>query len=621
MNQELIRIVDGIARDKNIEREAIYTDIEQAIASGLRKQFNTEDTSEFQVTLDRTTGVIRAFRQVPVAEGETPNERTEIPLSVVGRIGAQTVKQVMIQLIRADERGSIYEEYKDRVGTIITGTIARFEGSTMIVNLGRVEGIMPRSEQIPGEQHEPGERIQALVMEVRDTPSAVKIILSRSHPELIRRLFEREVPEVGERTIEIKALAREPGHRTKIAVSSIDSKVDAVGACVGVRGSRIKNIVEELGGEKIDIVRWNESSQILIANALKPAEVTEVALCFELGRATVVVNDDQLSLAIGKRGQNVRLAARLTGWDIDILTPPEFQNGTQRLDQTLKGMDAGITQEMVDKVIALGLIDVRDIDEVGSGPLMEELGMDEELANRVVERCGQEAKIVAVEQEAKKAADSKAKFALLAAGAADRAALQAAGQKGVDAEAFANPLLPAVMTTEEPVTAGDEVTELMAKLEKDGEFAEQLFVHGIGTQAAEGMAEWIHAVIRAELGIDSGQGRRYSWGYPAVPEQSEHEKLWRLLDLPAIGMRLSGGFAVEPEQSTVAIVLHHPQAEYFGMKSGKLREVASPDDIIKGSDRDPSVRAALADEDPSDALPGDEDPAEMAGAAGRAGAE
>ena len=327
-NPELIRIVDGIARDKNIEREQVYTDIEQAVASGLRKHFNTEDTTEFGVTLDRTSGDISVSRQ-----GQT------VPLAVMGRIGAQTVKQVMIQLIRADERGAIYEEYKDRVGTIVTGTIARFEGGTMIVTLGRVEGIMPRSEQIPGENHNPGERIQALIMEVRDTPSAVKIILSRSHPELIRRLFEREVPEVGERTIEIKALAREPGHRTKIAVSSIDSKVDAVGACVGVRGSRIKNIVDELGGEKIDIVRWNESSQILIGNALKPAEVTEVALCFELGRATVVVNDDQLSLAIGKRGQNVRLAARLTGWDIDILTPPEFQAGTQRLDLTLKSIE------------------------------------------------------------------------------------------------------------------------------------------------------------------------------------------------------------------------------------------------------------------------------------------
>jgi N utilization substance protein A len=428
-NPEIMRIADGIARDKNIDREQVYVDIEQAVASGLRKQFNTEDTSEFQVTLDRASGDISVNRQ-----GQT------MPLSVMGRIGAQTVKQVMIQLIRQDERGSIYEEYKDRVGTIVTGTIARFEGGTMIVNLGRVEGIMPRSEQIPGEQHDVGERVQALILEVRDTPSSVKIILSRSHPELIRRLFEREVPEVGERTIEIKALAREPGHRTKIAVSSIDSKVDAVGACVGVRGSRIKNIVDELGGEKIDIVRWNESSQILISNALKPAEVAEVSLCFELGRATVVVNEDQLSLAIGKRGQNVRLAARLTGWDVDILTPTEFQNGVSRLDQTLKSID-GIAQEHVDKVVALGLIDVRDIEEVGSGPLMEELGLTEETAQQVVERCTEEARIVATEQEAKKAAEAKAK-------AADRAALSAAGMKGIDAVGSSNPLLQAAIPSE-----------------------------------------------------------------------------------------------------------------------------------------------------------------------------
>ena len=426
MNPELIRIVDGIARDKNIEREQIYSDIEQAIASGLRKQFNTEDTTEFAVSLDRTSGLISATRS-----------GTPLDLKVVGRIGAQTVKQVMIQLIRQDERGSIYEEYKDRVGTIVTGTIARFEGSTMIVNLGRVEGIMPRSEQIPGEQHEPGERVQAMILEVRDTPSAVKIILSRSHPEMVKRLFEREVPEVGDRTIELKALAREPGHRTKIAVSSIDSKVDAVGACVGVRGSRIKNIVDELGGEKIDIVRWNESSQILIANALKPAEVAEVSLCFELGRATVVVNEDQLSLAIGSCGQNVRLAARLTGWDIDILTPTEFQNGVKRLDETLKRIE-GITQEMVDKVIALGLIDVRDIEEVGTGPLMEELGLDEEKAQTVVDLCAAEAKIVAVEQEAKKKADAVAK-------AKDQAAFASALASGAPAPASvgggSNPLL------------------------------------------------------------------------------------------------------------------------------------------------------------------------------------
>ena len=395
-NQDLLRIVDGIARDKNIDREQVYTDIEQAIGSALRKQFNTEDTSEFAVTLERGSGEISVTRQ-----GQT------IPLSALGRIAAQTAKQVMIQLIRKDEQGSIYDEYKDRVGTIVTGTVARFEGPRMIVTLGRIEAEMPRTEQIPGEQHQVGERIQALVTEVRDTAAAVKITLSRTHPELVRKLFEREVPEVGERTIELKALAREPGHRTKIAVASIDSKVDAVGACVGIRGSRIKNIVEELGGEKIDIVRWNESSQILIGNALKPAEVAEVALCFELGRATVVVNEDQLSLAIGKRGQNVRLAAQLTGWDVDILTPPEFQNGVKRLETTLLSVE-GTTKEMVDKAMALGLIDVRDIEEVGLDPLVEELKMDKSVAEKVLARCAEEAKIVAVEQEAKKAANLKA---------------------------------------------------------------------------------------------------------------------------------------------------------------------------------------------------------------------
>src|SRR5687768_4377112 len=424
-NQELMRIVDGIARDKNIEREQIYVDIEKAVASEVCEQFNTEDTREFTVAVDRTNGEISVTRG-----GET------LPLSVMGRIGAQTVKQVMIQLIRQDERGSIYEEYKDRVGTIVTGTIARFEGSTMIVSLGRVEGIMPRSEQIPGEQHDPGERIQALILEVRDTPSAVKIILSRSHPEMIKRLFEREVPEVGDRTIELKALAREPGHRTKIAVSSIDSKVDAVGACVGVRGSRIKNIVDELGGEKIDIVRWNESSQILISNSLKPAEVAEVSLCFELGRATVVVNEDQLSLAIGKRGQNVRLAARLTGWDVDILTPAEFQAGTTHLDQTLKSIE-GVTQEHVDKIIALGLI--------------EEVGIPEEVAQQVMERCEVEAKVVAAEQDRKKALQAQNRAAA-AKGvvvdpqrqAEDNAVLAALGLRGVDGSAEGERPLPQV---------------------------------------------------------------------------------------------------------------------------------------------------------------------------------
>ena len=270
----------------------------------------------------------------------------------------------------------------------------------------------------------------------------MKIILSRSHPELIRRLFEREVPEVGERTIEIRALAREAGARTKLAVASIDAKVDAVGACVGVRGSRIKNIVEELGGEKIDIVRWNESSQILIANALKPAEVAEVSLCFELGRATVVVNEDQLSLAIGKRGQNVRLAARLTGWDVDIITPQEFNGNIERLERILRQVpEVAENQDLVDKIIALGLIDVRDIEEVGEQPLMDELEVEYELAERMVDVCTEEAKIVVKEQEAKKKAEAEAKAAGLQGATGARNALL--GNLPPGGGAADNPLLAA----------------------------------------------------------------------------------------------------------------------------------------------------------------------------------
>ncbi|MEM9252965.1 MAG: transcription termination factor NusA, partial [Planctomycetota bacterium] len=227
------------------------------------------------------------------------------------------------------------------------------------------------------------------------------IVLSRASPDLIRRLFEIEVPEVAERIIEIKAMAREAGHRTKIAVASIDSKVDAVGACVGVRGSRIRNIVDELGGEKIDIVRWNESSQILIQNALKPAEIVEISLCFELGRATVVVNEDQLSLAIGKRGQNVRLAARLSNWDIDILTPAEFTKGLDTLDDCLKGVE-GVEQEMVDRLAALGVISVFDVEEVGIPYLTETLLIDQETAERMTAAASERSKVVAEEQAKEK---------------------------------------------------------------------------------------------------------------------------------------------------------------------------------------------------------------------------
>jgi N utilization substance protein A len=261
---------------------------------------------------------------------------------------------------------------------------------------------MPKGEQIVGQSHKPGERIRCLILEVKEVSNQVKIILSRTHPDFIRRLFEQEVPEIAEEIIEIRALAREAGYRTKVAVASLDEKVDPVGACVGVRGSRIKSIVDELGGEKIDIVRWSDSSQVFITNGLMPAKVSEVALCFELGRATVVVDEDQLSLAIGKHGQNVRLAARLTGWDIDILTPDEYNQGIERLTNCVKSIE-GADDTLVDKLIALGVISVLDLDDVGAEPLVTELNINPDLAQRLVAAAIEAAKNLAADAKQKQA--------------------------------------------------------------------------------------------------------------------------------------------------------------------------------------------------------------------------
>jgi len=396
-SQELLRLIDSISRDRNVEKDSLLTDIEQAMVSAARKHFNAIDTEEFRCEVDRITGKIQLWR------GDE-----EITLESLGRIPAQTAKQVMIQRFREDERASIYNEYIDRVGELATGMAQRYEGGALVVQIGRAEGFMPRSEQIPGEQHAPGERVRCLILDVREAGNQVKIVLSRAHPDFIRRLFEIEVPEVAERIIEIKAMAREPGHRTKLAVSSIDSKVDAVGACVGVRGSRIKNIVDELGGEKIDIVRWNESSQILIQNALKPAEVVEISLCFELGRATVVVKEDQLSLAIGKRGQNVRLAARLTGWDVDILTPGEFAKGLDIMQECLEKADI-LTEDQIDRLAALGVISVFDIEEVGADYLTEAVECTPEEAAKLVEIAAERAREVAEQQQKEKEEEEKRK--------------------------------------------------------------------------------------------------------------------------------------------------------------------------------------------------------------------
>jgi transcription termination/antitermination protein NusA len=302
---ELLRLVDSLHREKDIDSESVFKGIESALLSAARKHLGASDN--LVVTIDRQTGEVRA----------TDGDR-EIDPSDLGRIAAQTAKQVMIQKIREAERDAISHDFTDRVHTVVTGTVQRFEGPNIVVNLAKTEGFLPRSEQIFSETYHVGERLRALVLEVRAVGTRVRVVLSRSHPEFVRRLFELEVPEVGEGLVEIKAIAREAGYRTKIAVNSLDPRVDSVGACVGVQGSRIKSIVDELNGEKIDIVRWSDQMDALIANTLKPAEIESIDLNAERRHALVIVPEDQLSLAIGKRGQNVRLAAKLSGWDIDI---------------------------------------------------------------------------------------------------------------------------------------------------------------------------------------------------------------------------------------------------------------------------------------------------------------
>ena len=445
---EMLRLIDSIARDRNVDKEALFDDIEQAMVSAARKHFSALDTDAFSAEVDRMNGRITVWR------GEE-----EIPLEQLGRIPAQTAKQVMIQRFREDERESIYKEFIDRVGDLVTGMAQRYEGGSLVVQIGRAEGFMPRSEQIHGEQHQPGERVRCLILDVRDVGNQVKIVLSRAHPDFIRRLFEVEVPEVSERIIEVKAMAREAGHRTKIAVSSIDSKVDAVGACVGVRGSRIKNIVDELGGEKIDIVRWNESSQILIQNALKPAEVVEISLCFELGRATVVVNEDQLSLAIGKRGQNVRLAARLTNWDVDILTPAEFTKSLDTMEQCLNGIDE-VLEDQINQLAALGVISVFDVEEVGPEYLCETLGIESDKASEIIEVVSERAKIVAEEQVREKA-DAERRRA--------EAETEAASMPGAaQAAAILGDVLPVGITdTEDGTSSVDGEADEVAPVEEE----------------------------------------------------------------------------------------------------------------------------------------------------------
>jgi N utilization substance protein A len=302
--QDILRFVDIVYRERGIDKDVVFGAIEQGLLQAARKRFGEEAVIEVHV--DRKTG----------EAGCLVNGKPEA--LEFGRIAAQTARQVMNQRIREAERDKNLDEYNKRLNTIVTGTIQRIEGGNLIVNLGRVEGIVPRSEQIRGENYKVGDRIRAYLFEVRPQGQRVRIVLSRSHPDFVRKLFELEVPEVGDQMIQIKGLVREAGYKTKLAVVSTDAKVDPIGACVGVRGSRIRNIIDELNGEKIDILKWEEQPEVMIASALKPAQINSITLNWDTKTADVLVEEDQLSLAIGRRGANVRLASRLSGWDIQI---------------------------------------------------------------------------------------------------------------------------------------------------------------------------------------------------------------------------------------------------------------------------------------------------------------
>ncbi|MEM7261299.1 MAG: transcription termination factor NusA [Planctomycetota bacterium] len=308
VNSEILRFVDTIHRDRQIDKEVIFKGIELALLSAAQRKLGGEDGEGVEVEIDRESGAI-----IATVDGEpiAPEE--------LGRIAALSGKQVLYQKIREAERDVLFDEYQPKIGHLLNGTVQEKKGGgALIISLGKAEGFLPRFEQSQAESFNVGDRIKLILKDVVQQPNRVQLLCSRADPDLVRRLFELEIPEVADFVVEIKAISREPGHRTKIAVATYDANVDCVGACVGVKGARIRNIVDELFGEKIDIVRWNESIEVLIVEALRPAEIASLELDFDSKSATVYVKPDQQSLAIGRRGQNVRLASKLTGWDLDI---------------------------------------------------------------------------------------------------------------------------------------------------------------------------------------------------------------------------------------------------------------------------------------------------------------
>jgi len=361
MNRELISVIDELGRQKGIEKSRVIGAIEAALQMAAKKRFGQAEN--IQVEIDSKTGEISVVSKKIIVDAVT-NPKTEVSLqearqfdneaevgdeigsliemSDLGRIAAQTAKQVIFQKVREAEWEAVQKEYSTRQGDLVNGIILGVERRNYLVDLGKTEAVLPIQEQIPRETYRGGDRVKAMLLEVRRTPKDVQVILTRSHPQFVSKLFELEVPEVLEKIVEIKSIVREPGDRTKIAVTSREKAVDPVGACVGIKGSRVQAVVRELRGEKIDIITWTSDPRVFIAEALNPASIEKVGVDEEKKSALVVVADSQLSLAIGKNGQNVRLAARLTGWKIDIISATEYEKEKAERDKEIK---AALTEE------------------------------------------------------------------------------------------------------------------------------------------------------------------------------------------------------------------------------------------------------------------------------------
>jgi N utilization substance protein A len=406
---ELLLVADAVAREKSIDREEVIEAMEQAIQKAGRAKYGSE--KDIRATIDRKTGDVRLSRWTEAVE-VVENEETQIPWHIArkfkadieigghlvdplppidfGRIAAQTAKQVIVQRVREYERKKQYDEFKDRVGEIINGLVKRTEYGNLMVELGRAEALLRRDELIPRESFRNGDRVRAYIYDVREEPRGPQIFLSRTHPAFLAKLFAQEVPEIYDGIIEIKAVSRDPGSRAKMAVISRDSSIDPVGACVGMRGSRVQAVVQELQGEKIDIIPWSAQAATFVVNALAPAEVTKVVMDEEAGRVEVVVPDEQLSLAIGRRGQNVRLASQLTRWDIDILTEAEESERRQEEYRRRTGIfvDALDVDDMIAGLLVTeGFTSVEELAFTPPDELAEIEGFDENVAGELISRA------------------------------------------------------------------------------------------------------------------------------------------------------------------------------------------------------------------------------------------